>query len=285
MRRPITALRRKREPPPDRFRGTPAEPKQAPVRRSPIQQAAEIWSPSAIPVKYRAMPFRSCVLAVLALLCATPAAGAAEPGGAAVVLQLPPSMPPEAVRGLLKDLLAKGVEPREVSADPLVADPRPVPTSADLAARIWEAGTRAVRAIPNLAQVPEVWIRRAEDDGATKQEARWFWAIAIVGLAAAPLIGRGVRRLFGQRQIAATELGSAPRLGASTNRLLVALAALAVFSILFWTALLGVSVGRPIMEETADQLVWGAFEWRLSLSRSVISFSPGRPDPPPVPPR
>jgi moderate conductance mechanosensitive channel len=224
------------------------------------------------------MLFRWCVLAVLATLCAAPAAQAAEPGGATVVLQLPPSMSPEAVRGLIADLVAKSAQPREVPADPPAAGPRPAPTSANLAAQIWEAVGRAVRAIPNLTQVPEAWLGRAENDGATQGDALGFWVIALAGLVAAPLIGRGMRRLFSQRQTALSEPGSASRLRAAIVRFFLSLTALAVFGVLFWTALLGVSSGRAIMEETADQLVWRALDWRLSIIVLIIVLSPGRPD-------
>jgi len=224
------------------------------------------------------MLFRSCALPVLALLCVAPAARAAEPDGATVVLHLPASMSPEAVRGLIADLVAKGAQPRELPADPPAAGPRSAPTSADLAARIWEASDRAARAIPNLGRVPEAWIRRAENDGAVPGDALGFWIIALAGLVAAPLIGRGVRRLFSQRQTAVSEPGSTSRLRPAVVRFFVSLAALAGFGVLFWIALLSVSSGRAIMEETADQLVWRALDWRLSIIVLMIVFSPGRPD-------
>jgi hypothetical protein len=72
----------------------------------------------AILLKYRAMPARSFALALLLLLCGSPTGWAAEPAGATVVLQLPPSMSPEAVKGLIADLAAKGAQPKENSADP-----------------------------------------------------------------------------------------------------------------------------------------------------------------------
>src|SRR5580700_4687780 len=224
------------------------------------------------------MLFRSCALPVLALLCVAPAARAAEPDGATVVLHLPASMSPEAVRGLIADLVAKGAQPRELPADPPAAGPPSAPTSADLAARIWEASDRAVRALPNLGRVPETWMRRAEADAATARDALGFWIIALAGLVAAPLIGRGVRRLFSQRRTAVSEPGSTSRLRPAVVRFFVSLAALAGFGVLFWIALLSVSSGRAIMEETADQLVWRALDWRLSIIVLMIVFSPGRPD-------
>jgi small-conductance mechanosensitive channel len=60
--------------------------------------------------------------------------------------------------------------------------------------------------------------------------------------------------------------------------LFVAVGSLAVFAIVFWAALLAVSSGRPILEETADQLVWAALKWRLSIILLLIVLSPRRPD-------
>jgi hypothetical protein len=45
------------------------------------------------------------------------------------------------------------------------------------------------------------------------------------------------------------------------------------FGVLFWTALLCVSPGQPILEETADQLVWAALKWRLSIIAMLIRFA------------
>jgi hypothetical protein len=70
----------------------------------------------ATPPKYRAMPARSLALALLLLLCAMPAGWAAEPAGATVVLQLPRSMSPDQVKGLIADLAAKGVQPTAPAA-------------------------------------------------------------------------------------------------------------------------------------------------------------------------
>ncbi|HEX3521404.1 MAG TPA: hypothetical protein VHT52_04885 [Stellaceae bacterium] len=61
----------------------------------------------ANPLKYLAMAARSLALALLLLLCLTPAGWGAEPAGTTVVLQLPPSMSPDQVKGLIADLAAK----------------------------------------------------------------------------------------------------------------------------------------------------------------------------------
>src|SRR4029077_3531513 len=62
---------------------------------------------------------------------------------------------------------------------------------------------------------------------------------------------------------------------------LVAVAGLAVFAFLFCTALIGMlalSAGRPILEETADHLIWTALQWRVSIVLLTIVVSPRRPD-------
>ena len=78
---------------------------------------------------------RICALALL-LLCTGPAGWAAEPGGATVVLQLPASMSPEAVKGLIADLAAKGAQPAEHQADPPPASGPALMTGMKLTAQI-----------------------------------------------------------------------------------------------------------------------------------------------------
>src|SRR5216683_6504677 len=222
------------------------------------------------------MPGRSLALALLFLLCATPAGRAAEPAGATVVLQLPPSVSPDAVRGLIADLAAKGAQPAARPADPPAATPPALLTGASLTARVWEGTKQAVRALPILGLAPQIWIERVEAAGGTREAALLFWAIALAGLVAAPLIGVGVRALLDRRQVA--EPGLASRLRAAVIRFLVAVAGLAVFAFLYCTALLAVSAGRPILEETADRLIWAALQWRLSIALLMIIVSPRRSD-------
>jgi small-conductance mechanosensitive channel len=225
------------------------------------------------------MPARFFVLALLLLLGATPVGRAAEPAGATVVLQLPTSMSPEDVKGLIADLAAKGARPAANSPDPpAVASPAAL-TGASLTAQVWEATRQALRAVPVLLQVPQVWVRRVEAEGGTRRAAIRFWVIALAGFMAAPLIGMGVRALLDRRPV--VEPGLAPRLRAAFIRFLVAVAGLAVFAFLFCTALIGmlaVSAGRPILEETADHLIWTALQWRVSILLLTIVVSPRRPD-------
>jgi hypothetical protein len=93
------------------------------------------------------MPARTLALALLLLLCATLAVRAAEPAGPTVVLQLPPSMSPEAIKGLIAELAAKGAQPAAGPADPLATASPAVLTSASLTAQVWEATKQAVRAM------------------------------------------------------------------------------------------------------------------------------------------
>jgi small-conductance mechanosensitive channel len=225
------------------------------------------------------MLVRSIVVALLLLLCAGSVGRAAEPAGATVVLQLPPSMSPDAVRGLIADLAAKGAQPvAGLPADPAAADNGSAVTTANLAAQVWEATKQALQAIPTLRQAPQVWMRWVEAENGTPDTARGFWLVVITGLVAAPLIGRGFRALADRRQTRVTEPGLTPRLRVASIRLLAAGASITFFGILFWLALLCVSSGQPLLEETADRLVWAALKWRLSIIALLIVVSPYRPD-------
>jgi small-conductance mechanosensitive channel len=222
------------------------------------------------------MSARSFALALLLLLCVTPPGWAAEPAGATVVLQLPPSMSPDQVKGLIADLGAKGSEPTATHVNPPPADPPPLMTGMKLTVRIWEETKQAMRAVPALRQVPQVWVRNVEAEGGTRDDALRFWAIALAGLVAAPLIGMGMRAGFDHRIGVAPGLGS--RLRAAFLKFLVAAIALAVFAFLFCTALMAISMGRPILAETADRLIWAAVQWRLSIVLLIIVVSPRRSD-------
>jgi len=230
----------------------------------------------ANPLKYSVMAARSLALGLLLLLCVTPVGWAAEPAGATVVLQLRASMSPDQVKGLIADLAAKGAEPAATPVDPPSADPPPLMTGMKLTVRIWEETKKAMRAVPALRQVPQVWVRHVEAEGGTRNDALRFWAIALTGLVAAPLIGLGMRALLDRRQIVGPGLAS--RLRAALIKFLVAAFALAVFAFLFCAALMAISMGRPILAETADRLVWAALQWRLSIVLLTIVVSPRRSD-------
>jgi small-conductance mechanosensitive channel len=222
------------------------------------------------------MPTRPIALALLFLICAPPAGGAAEQAGTTVVLQLPPSMSPDQVKGLIADLAAKGAEPVAAPADPPEAAAPTLMTGMKLTVRIWGATKQAVRAVPALFQLPQVWVRQVEAEGGTRDAALRFWAIALAVLVAAPLIGSAARALFDRRRV--VEPGLGPRLRAALIKFLVAAVGLAVFAFLFSAALMAISMGRPILAQTADRLVWTALQWRLSIVLLSIVLSPHRSD-------
>ena len=219
---------------------------------------------------------RSFAFALLVLLHAGPASWAAEPAGATIVLQLPPSMSPEAVKELIADLAVKGAQPAVNLPDPPAAASPGLLTSANFAAQVWEGTKQAVRAAPVLLEAPQVWVRRVEAEGGTREAALLFWVIALAGFVAAPLIGMAVRALLERRPVVEPEL--APRLRDAFIRFLIAVGGLAVFAVVFCAALLAVSAGQPILEETADRLVWAATQWRLSIILLMIVVAPRRPD-------
>ena len=219
---------------------------------------------------------RSFAFALLVLLHAGPASWAAEPAGATIVLQLPPSMSPEAVKELIADLAVKGAQPAVNLPDPPAAASPGLLTSANFAAQVWEGTKQAVRAAPVLLEAPQVWVRRVEAEGGTREAALLFWVIALAGFVAAPLIGMAVRALLERRPV--VEPGLAPRLRDAFIRFLIAVGGLAVFAVVFCAALLAVSAGQPILEETADRLVWAAMQWRLSIILLMIVVAPRRPD-------
>ena len=219
---------------------------------------------------------RSFAFALLVLLHAGPASWAAEPAGATIVLQLPPSMSPEAVKELIADLTVKGAQPAVNLPDPPAAASPGLLTSANFAAQVWEGTKQAVRAAPVLLEAPQVWVRRVEAEGGTREAALLFWVIALAGFVAAPLIGMAVRALLERRPVVEPEL--APRLRDAFIRFLIAVGGLAVFAVVFCAALLAVSAGQPILEETADRLVWAATQWRLSIILLMIVVAPRRPD-------
>jgi small-conductance mechanosensitive channel len=185
-------------------------------------------------------------------------------------------MSPDQVKGLITGLAAKGVQPTEPPSDTREAASPSLMSGAHMARQTWEATKQAVRAVPVLFQTPQVWIRQVEAEGDTRDAALRFWAIALVGLAAAPVIGSAARALFDRRTV--VEPGLGPRLRASFIKFLIAASGVTVFAFLFCAALMAMSMGRPIIGETADRLVWAALQWRLSIVLLSIVLSPHRSD-------
>ncbi|MBV8121343.1 MAG: mechanosensitive ion channel [Alphaproteobacteria bacterium] len=242
-----------------------------------------IWPPLRFPDKFPPMRLylSALVLGLAALLLIGSGSGAwpAEPPGATIVLQLPPSMPPDAVRALLAELAAKGARPTPTrGADPPRAvSPTPA-TSAGLATDIWANTMEALRSLPLLAAAPQRWAALTAAEGVPRKAAIRFWIMALAGLAAPPLIGQFARRLFDNRRRPVVEPGLMPRLHAGGVTLLIALASLAVFGVAYWAALLFASSGGPVLEQTADHLVWAVLKWRLLIIALAVIVSPYRPD-------
>jgi moderate conductance mechanosensitive channel len=221
------------------------------------------------------------------LVLAAPPSHAAEPAragsGATIVLQLPPSMPPEAVRAILAELAAKGARPGAVSPDPppaatIAPAKGQAMTRASLAATVWTASGQAFAALPRLAEVPRRWGELAVAGGASRHAAVAFWIVALVGILAVPLVGIAVRRVFDRRWQVVVEPGLGPRLQVAGVRVVVAVASLVAYALVYWAALWFLSSGAPIMEEAADHLVLAAVKWRLLMIALVTVVSPYRAD-------
>jgi hypothetical protein len=124
-------------------------------------------------VKHWPAPAQCSLLALLLLLCATSSDWTAEPSGAPIVLEpeLPPSASPEAVRGLIADLAAKGAHPATQPTTTSGAAAQPAFNAANVAAQAWSGGRRAVQALPFLRRAPQIWVEQVETAGGTPEVA------------------------------------------------------------------------------------------------------------------
>jgi len=240
--------------------------------------AARRFGHLGISARFRPTLARSLAIIVVLLLGMPPGSRGAEPAGATIALQLPPSMPPDVVKGLIADLAAKGAHQVAQPIDPDEAAVQPAFTTANVAAQAWDGSKQAVQAIQVLRQAPRIWIEQVEADGGTPWLALSFWLVGLAVLVAAPVIGRAFRELLDRRQARVTAQQLAPRLRAATIRFLIATTYVALFGVVYWTVLLCVSSGRPILEETADRLVWAALIWRLLIIILIVVVSPHRSD-------
>jgi len=240
--------------------------------------AARRFGHLGISARFRPTLARSLAIIVVLLLGMPPGSRGAEPAGATIALQLPPSMPPDVVKGLIADLAAKGAHQMAQPIDPDEAAVQPAFTTANVAAQAWDGSKQAVQAIQVLRQAPRIWIEQVEADGGTPWLALSFWLVGLAVLVAAPVIGRAFRELLDRRQARVTAQELAPRLRAAIIRFLIATTYVALFGVVYWTALLCVSSGRPILEETADRLVWAALIWRLLIIILIVVVSPHRSD-------
>ena len=240
--------------------------------------AARRFGHLEISARFRPTLVRSLAIIVVLLLGMPPGSRGAEPAGATIALQLPPSMPPDVVKGLIADLAAKGAHQVAQPIDPAEAAVQPAFTTANVAAQAWDGSKQAVQAIQVLRQAPRIWIEQVEADGGTPWLALSFWLVGLAVLVAAPVIGRAFRELLDRRQARVTAQELAPRLRAAIIRFLIATTYVALFGVVYWTVLLCVSSGRPILEETADRLVWAALIWRLLIIILIVVVSPHRSD-------
>jgi hypothetical protein len=240
-----------------------------------VELAAVIWKPL---VKGWPVVARSFVLALPLLLCATLFGWTAEPAGAPIVLQLqlPPSTSPEAVRGMIADLAAKGARPVTQPNKPPGAAALPALTAATLATRAWNGSKQAIQALPVLRQAPQTWIAKVEADGGTQGVAVGFWFVVLAGLMAAPLIGMAFRALADRQETGIA--GPHTRVRIALTWFIAEIASLTFFGVFFWAALLWVARGVPILRESADQLVLFALKWRFLITVLRIVVSPQRAD-------
>src|SRR5215469_5238263 len=185
-------------------------------------------------IEHQPVPVRSFVLALMLLISATPLGWAAEPAGATIVLQLqlPPSTSPEAVKGLIADLAAKGALPVTQPTESPGAGTQPMFTAANLSTLIWDGSKEPVQALPALRQAPQIWIEKVVAGGGGPGVAFGFWMAALAGLMAAAPIGMAFRALA-DRLTRVTERGPAPRWRIAIICFLAAIASLAVFGLLF----------------------------------------------------
>ena len=119
-------------------------------------------------------------------------------------LQLPPSTSPEAVKGLIADLAAKGALSVAQPTEPPGAATQPTITAASLAAQVWDESKQAVKALPALREAPQIWIEKVVAGGGGPGVAFGFWMVALAGLMAAAPIGTAFRALA-DRQTRVTE--------------------------------------------------------------------------------
>jgi hypothetical protein len=230
-------------------------------------------------VKHQPVPGRSFILALLLLISATPLGWTAEPAGATIVLQLqlPPSTSPEAVKGLIADLAAKGALPVTQPTEPAGATTHLRITAASLAAQVWDGSKQAVQALPALRQAPQIWIEKVAAGGGGPGVAFGFWMVALAGLMTAAPIAAACRALA-DRLTRVSERGPPARWRIASIWFLAAITSLAVFGLLFSGVLVWVSRDVPILNESADQLVWSALKWRLLVTVLLVVLSPRRAD-------
>ncbi len=152
------------------------------------------------------------------------------------------------------------------------------PTNAELLARVWDSTSEALKAVPLLREAPAYWLAATAGLSNAAVVSQRFWLITLIGVLAAPLIGWAMRRLLDRGVMAAAGWRAGSRLRIALLRLTASLVGLLVFTALFWIALVSISTGERLLEETADRVVRAVLEWRLAILALIVVLSPGRDD-------
>jgi moderate conductance mechanosensitive channel len=147
------------------------------------------------------------------------------------------------------------------------------PTSAELLGRIWRGMCDGLKAMPQLRDMPAYWLSAITDLDDPIAVSQRFCLIVLAGLMAAPSVGSATRRLFDHAVTAASWRGVS-RLRIALLRLVIGLISLLAVAALLWIALVGVSAGNRLLEETADRIVRAIIEWRLAIIALTAVFSP-----------
>ena len=206
-------------------------------------------------------------LAVLALMQAALPAMAAEPAEPAIVLQLPPGMSVDQMRGLLVELESKGA----------TAKPATVVTTTPtepVARRIMNRLCITVPRTPELLDLPVRWHDAVAEGG---WSATRFWLVLagiLVGGLVLERLARHVVPVLGRASPAVTET----RLPAAFARHLLSLAVgLVVFVLTLKVGEGLLPTARPLLQETAEQVTKSAIVWRVAVALLVLFIAPADP--------
>lgn len=151
-------------------------------------------------------------------------------------------------------------------------------TKAELLARVCDGISDAFRALPLLQAVPAYWLAATADLDNPIAVAQRYWFTILIGVLAAPLIGWGMRRLLDRGVLAPAGPRIASRLRVALLRLAISLVSLVVFASLVWIALVSISGGNRLLDETADRVVLAILEWRVAILALIVVLSPNRAD-------
>lgn len=149
-------------------------------------------------------------------------------------------------------------------------------TNAELLARVWHGLAEALRAFPQLRSTPAYWLAATADLENSTAVAQHFWLVILIGVLAAPLIGWATRHLLDRAIMGAVDPRTGSRLRVALLRLAISVVSLVAFGTIFWIALVTISAGNRLLDETADHIVLAVLEWRLAILALIVVLSPGR---------